>query len=48
MTCEHLRPLLDEVRAMQQLFKLGENFCERSSAPCGRQHGEVRKDDSAP
>ena len=26
MTCEHLRPLLDERRAMQLLFKLGENL----------------------
>ena len=25
MTCEHLRPLVDERRAMQLLFKLGEN-----------------------
>ena len=26
MTCEHLRPLLDEGKAMQLLFKLGENL----------------------
>ena len=43
MTCEHLRPLLDEVRAMQQLFKLGENLARAQVPPvvvnmvrCGR------------
>ena len=43
MTCEHLRPLLDEVRSMHLLFRLGENL-SRAHVPsiaiqmvrCGR------------
>ena len=51
MTWEHLRPLLDEVRAMQQLFKLGENFARGQVPPavvnmvrCGRMTALAKPD----
>ena len=43
MTCEHLRPLLDEVRSMHLLFRLSENLARAHVPPsmvhmvrCGR------------
>ena len=43
MTCEHLRPLLDEVRSMHILFRFGENLARAHVPPivvhmvkCGR------------